>query len=129
MTTRQKIRSAVDVGMTVLLLLLPGCGAANDTQPQLPEESMTTMKEAFTRTSSISPVIHDPAFGSYGRLLFPTDKYYYSGDTLEELEVDTDCCSLWGGSAGGHRHRISCVPRLRPWLRLGNGNLCRGLAG
>ena len=70
-----------------LMLLLSGCGAVNDTQPQLPEESMTTMTEPFTRTSSISSVIYDSAFGSFGRLLFPTDEYYYSGDTLEELQL------------------------------------------
>ena len=70
-----------------LMLLLSGCGAVNDTQPQLPEESMTTMTESFTRTSSISTVIHDPAFEGFGRLLFPTDDRYYSGDTLEELQL------------------------------------------
>ena len=30
-------------------------------------------------------MIQDPAFGNFGRLLFPTDRRYYSGDTLGEL--------------------------------------------
>ncbi|PLV56384.1 esterase [Thermotoga sp. SG1] len=32
-------------------------------------------------------VIKDPSFGKFGRLLFPTDKRYYSGDTLGELSL------------------------------------------
>ncbi len=28
---------------------------------------------------------HDPVFGSYGRLLFPVEDAYYSGDTPEDL--------------------------------------------
>lgn len=29
----------------------------------------------------------DPAFGEYGRLIFPVDGGYYSGDTLGELRL------------------------------------------
>ena len=32
-------------------------------------------------------VITDPAFGQFGRLLFPVDDWYYSGDTLGELQL------------------------------------------
>nr|WP_235695489.1 alpha/beta hydrolase [Desulforamulus hydrothermalis] len=32
-------------------------------------------------------VIQDPAFGNFGRLLFPTDKGYYGGDTLGKLSL------------------------------------------
>lgn len=35
----------------------------------------------------ITTVITDPAFGQFGRLLFPVDDWYYSGDTLGELQL------------------------------------------
>lgn len=41
----------------------------------------------YTRTTRIADVMNDPVFGSYGRLLFPVDSYYYSGDTLEQLRL------------------------------------------
>lgn len=42
---------------------------------------------AFTRESKIEDVINDQAFGDYGRLIFPVDEGFYSGDTLEELRL------------------------------------------
>lgn len=35
----------------------------------------------------ISDVISDPVFGDYGRLIFPVDDWYYSGDTLGDLHL------------------------------------------
>ncbi|MBQ6417556.1 MAG: alpha/beta hydrolase [Synergistaceae bacterium] len=35
----------------------------------------------------IDDVIHNPAFGNYGRLLFPVNEYYYSGETLGGLRL------------------------------------------
>lgn len=43
--------------------------------------------KAFTADTRIEDVIKDPAFGNFGRLLFPTDKRYYSGDTLGKLSL------------------------------------------
>lgn len=63
-------------------LLLSGCGA-RETQETV--ESLPPKPAAFTRESKIEDVKHDPVFGSYGRLLFPVEDAYYSGDTLEEL--------------------------------------------
>lgn len=37
--------------------------------------------------SKISDVITDPAFGEWGRLLFPVNKGYYSGDRLNNLSL------------------------------------------
>ena len=65
-------------------LLLSGCDA-RETQETV--ESLPPKPAAFTRKSKIEDVKHDPVFGSYGRLLFPVENAYYSGDTLEELQL------------------------------------------
>lgn len=66
------------------MLLLAGCSAkAAPVEQQTKPQSMS----AFTRESRIEDVQNDPAFDGFGRLLFPTNTYYYSGDTLEELEL------------------------------------------
>ena len=41
----------------------------------------------YTVDSYISDVIADPVFGDYGRLIFPVDTWYYSGNTLGELRL------------------------------------------
>ena len=42
---------------------------------------------AYTADTRIDDVISDPVFGDYGRLIFPVDTWYYSGDTLGELRL------------------------------------------
>lgn len=41
----------------------------------------------YTVDTPIEDVIRDPVFGEYGRLIFPVDVGYYSGDTLEDLRL------------------------------------------
>lgn len=41
----------------------------------------------YSRTSLISDVMSDPAFGDCGRLLFPVQTGYWSGSTLEQLHL------------------------------------------
>ncbi len=41
--------------------------------------------EPYTADTKISEVVNNPVFQDYGRLIFPTDAGYYSGDTLGEL--------------------------------------------
>ena len=66
------------------MLLLAGCSAkAAPVEQQTKPQSMA----AFTRESRIEDVQNDPAFDGFGRLLFPTNTYYYSGNTLEDLEL------------------------------------------
>lgn len=53
-------------------------------------ESMQTGESAgnpYTVDTRISDVIADPVFGDYGRLIFPVDTEYYSGDTLGSLQL------------------------------------------
>ena len=42
---------------------------------------------SYTVTSKISEVLSDPVFGDYGKLIFPVDDSYYSGNTLGELRL------------------------------------------
>ena len=42
---------------------------------------------AYTAETKISDVISDPAFGDYGRLLFPVNSGYYGGSTLGDLTM------------------------------------------
>lgn len=46
-----------------------------------------TTQNRYTTDTKISEVISDPVFGEYGRLIFPVDEGYYSGETLGELEL------------------------------------------
>lgn len=41
----------------------------------------------YSPESRITDVISDPFFGNYGRLLFPVENWYYSGDTLGQLQL------------------------------------------
>ena len=42
---------------------------------------------SYTVTSKISEVLSDPVFWNYGKLIFPVDDSYYSGNTLGELRL------------------------------------------
>lgn len=43
--------------------------------------------DMYTRNTLIENVINDPVFGDYGRLIFPVESWYYSGDALGELHL------------------------------------------
>lgn len=174
--------AVLNVMLLCLLMGLAGCGAGKSPDQMGYEkpggegadvyqesagdfmEENRTVREAYTVDTKISEVIGEPVFGDYGRLIFPVESGYCSGDTLgtlgltwysnidpektveianymmdhalelskkgynasaliyrpgaqtacedlaravsfifehaEELETDTDCYSLWGGSAG-----------------------------
>lgn len=59
-----------------------------DTSGSLPQETVTMpTEENFAADTKISEVIAEPAFGDYGRLIFPVNTGYWSGDTLGELRL------------------------------------------
>lgn len=68
----------------ILCLCLYGCGAQEEQQTVQEKRSMS---EPFTRETAIKEVADYPAFGDYGRLMFPTDEWYYDGDTLGTLSL------------------------------------------
>ena len=74
-------------------LLLSACGAeaqvaaAADPEPLASGLSAQSVNAPYTADTPISDVISDPVFGSYGRLIFPVNTGYYSGDTLGNLRL------------------------------------------
>ena len=98
------------VATVCLLLCLAGCASPGQTETTSSGESHSAestaplddadfqqesagfaptdqMTEPFTVSTPIQDVIDDPIFGRYGRLLFPVDDWYMSGDTLGELQL------------------------------------------
>lgn len=84
MNRRQFTKLLAGVG-----LLLAGCRAGAAPSSSAPErkDSMQTTTQTYTRTTPIETVRNDPVFGDYGRLIFPVERSYYSGDTLEQLHL------------------------------------------
>ena len=78
-----------------MVFFLAGCGsqmntADTDSDSKGAAASMQANQnhtEPYTVNTKISDVINDPVFGNYGRLIFPVDNNYYSGDTLGELQL------------------------------------------
>ena len=79
-----------------LLCCLAGCGTGGGTGAESvnPAEGTGSSVQAiqntggpYTADTRIEDVISDPAFGEYGRLIFPVDSGYCSGDTLGELRL------------------------------------------
>ncbi len=62
-----------------IILLFSLCAYGED------EVTEITEIEYYTEETFISEVMSEPVFGSYGRLIFPVDKGYMSGNTLGNL--------------------------------------------
>lgn len=71
-------------GKVLLLMLMPLVCNAKLMQSN---ESMDIKMSLFSENSKIEDVISAKAFYDFGRLLFPTNKHYYSGDTLGQLSL------------------------------------------
>lgn len=59
--------------------------SSNSTPEEVSEPVITS--NPYTRNTRISEVINNPVFGNYGRLIFPVDDGYYSGETLGDLSL------------------------------------------
>lgn len=70
----------------LVITVLSGCSRVGyrDDQPKGDEEIELGK---YTSETTISEVINDPIFGEYGKLIFPVDHRYYSGNTLGELSM------------------------------------------
>lgn len=80
------------------LFCFAGCSAApvgvsskqeseNLQQESGDENESPSVSDPYTKDSKLSDVMHDPVFRDYGRLIFPVDSGYYSGDTLGNLRL------------------------------------------
>ncbi len=86
--------TAILASALCLVLSLTGCGAGGadsaQTAQQEPAQQEPAQQEPtgpFTADTPVEAVQQDGAFGDYGRLLFPVDTGYWSGDTLGELQL------------------------------------------
>lgn len=84
-----------------MMICLVGCGritsvdtgensiskTISEPNVQAENEVQEMMGGAYTADTKISDVINDPVFENYGRLIFPVDSSYYSGDTLGNLRL------------------------------------------
>ena len=83
-------KNAVAAVLVCIAVFLTGCSAdMNSTESDEDfKGAETTVQtnpndaEPYTIDTKISDVINDPAFEDYGRLIFPVNSGYYSGDTL-----------------------------------------------
>ena len=76
----------------------------------------------YTTDSRIEDVMHDPVFGDYGRLIFPADTAYWSGDTLAELRL------TWYSNIDPDK-TVEIVNYLREHAQAGRHGLLRHLHG
>lgn len=86
--------TAILASALCLALSLTGCSAGGadraQTAQQEPAQQEPAQREPtgpFTADTPVEAVLQDDAFGDYGRLLFPVDTGYWSGDTLGELQL------------------------------------------
>ena len=77
-----------------ILLALTGCSREIPSAPPGSTESATEENDpevmethTYTRDTSVNEVRNDAVFGDYGRLIFPIDEGYYSGNTLGDLSL------------------------------------------
>lgn len=83
------------IAMSTLIVLLAAmasaCGNKNlsdkSKETDLRRETNQYTDGPYTLNTKISDIKNDPAFGDYGRLIFPVDNGYYSGDTLGDLRL------------------------------------------
>ncbi|WP_405384050.1 alpha/beta hydrolase [Phascolarctobacterium sp.] len=92
------MRTLVWMAVCLCLILLSGCGAKTEAYTEPAKiVSYTTERQLGTKNTAeatkdktmmymtktkIADVTNDPAFANYGRLIFPVNNWYMSGDTL-----------------------------------------------
>lgn len=99
----KRLRRRLVIGVLVIGMMMfvacgnnPQIGLRGTEEPQITSGNKKTEQDSkndadisesalFARNTAIADVITDSVFGDYGRLIFPADEGYYSGNTLENL--------------------------------------------
>ena len=79
--------TAILASALCLALSLTGCGAGGADSAAPADRAQREPTGPFTADTPVEAVLQDEVFGDYGRLLFPVDTGYWSGDTLGELQL------------------------------------------
>ena len=79
--------TAILASALCLALSLTGCSAGGADSVAPADRAQREPTGPFTADTPVEAVLQDDAFGDYGRLLFPVDTGYWSGDTLGELQL------------------------------------------
>lgn len=79
--------TAILASALCLALSLTGCRAGGADSAAPADRVQQEPTGPFTVDTPVEAVQQDGAFGDYGRLLFPVDTGYWSGDTLGELQL------------------------------------------
>ena len=92
------MKRMIVMGMVTILtaVMLGACGNAGQPGEHSGSETSRDVKtiqterdteKPYTADTKIEEVVSNPAFGEYGRLIFPVEESYYSGNTLGELQL------------------------------------------
>ena len=90
------VMAAICMGMFIVAcgMKTDGDGSGDRTEdtsenrvPETEQKNLVEASKMYTKKTKISDVISDDVFGNYGRLIFPVESEYYSGNTLEDLRL------------------------------------------
>ena len=70
-----------------LILLLFSCNANRANANNIASKGKNMKASDITTETKIRDIISNPSLGDWGRLLFPVNAGYYSGDTLGDLQL------------------------------------------
>lgn len=70
-----------------LILLLFSCDASRADAKEISSKGTYMNASDITTETKIRDIISNPSLGDWGRLLFPANKGYWSGDTLGDLQL------------------------------------------
>lgn len=79
-----------------MLFCLSGCGASNKAASDInivPDKISDTGTAMIDQSTTVGEIISDPAFGNFGRLLFPVDRSVSEDMTL--AEISTSSVYVW----------------------------------
>lgn len=94
---------AMGILIAMFMTILGACGNTGETKQDREAQDMLTgsgeteyekehadnteIRDSYTVDTAIAEVVGDQVFEDYGRLIFPVDTGYYSGNTLGELQL------------------------------------------